>query len=123
VLEVALGGDPAPSAALRAGAVATLYVPFPRRDGEVRSDASRADLRELPGVVAVDEVAARGARRADTGYRAVKLTLAAPTADALDAAAGDVLDRVAGLFAADGLDRDPWLCGLRDRVRRRSAVG
>ena len=123
VLEVALGGDPAPSAALRDGAVATLYVPFPRRDGEVRSDASRADLRELPGVVAVDEVAARGAPRADTGYRAAKLTLAAPTAHALDAAAGDVLDRVAGLFAADGLDRDPWLCGLRDRVRRRSAVG
>jgi hypothetical protein len=117
-LTLALGGEPALDAAWSKGAVACLYVPFPRRGGLVRAGVTRADLRDLPGVVAVDEVAARGARRGDTAFRAAKLTVAGPGPGELDEAVAGVLDRIAALFAADGLDRDAWLSGLRERIRR-----
>jgi FAD/FMN-containing dehydrogenase len=116
-LTLALGADAPLSATWRDGAVACLYVPFPQRGGVVRSNASRADLRTIPGVIAVDEVAAHGAERSATGYRAAKMTLAAANGGALDAAVAAALDRVSELYAADGLDRDPWLCGIRERIR------
>ncbi|XEC33111.1 ATP-grasp domain-containing protein [Streptomyces fradiae] len=93
----------------RSGFMVGLFVPFPHEDGTVASRVSRADLRALPGVVGVDEVAEHGAARADTGFRAANVTLRFATAEELDAAVGPVARGIAGLFAADGLADDPWL--------------
>lgn len=96
---------PAPGALWAAG----VFPVFPDRRGQVRSDVSRADLRSLPGVVGVDEIASHGTPRADTGYRVTNLTLRAAGPDELDESLRGTLTGLADLFAADGLPHDPWL--------------
>lgn len=115
-LEVAIGRRADLAAELTAGACATLYVPFRVRDGVVRSHVSRADIRRLPKVVAVDEVARHGMPRSDTGFRAAKVTLVAADIAALDSALAQVLEGIADLFAADGVKSDPWLRRLHERL-------
>lgn len=112
-LELALG-HPAPTPPEpEPGLVACVYVPFARRDGHVQSDADPAPLRAIPGVVRVDQLARQGDPRSATAFHAAKFTLRAATASGLDAALAEALDLVAELFAADGLDGDPWLKTMR----------
>ncbi|MFD9634154.1 ATP-grasp domain-containing protein [Streptomyces violascens] len=111
-LTVALGVSPAPAPETAPGYALGLFAPFPDRTGPVLSSVSRADLRALPGVVGVDEVARQGAARQDTGGRIANLTLRAPDSETLDRYVREVSSGLAGLFAADGMRDDPWLLRL-----------
>lgn len=83
------------------GAAMLLVPPFPHRGKIVRSNVSVADLRPLPAVAAVDEVAARGQRQDLTGYRMATIVLHASSAAELDEAADRTLRAVEQLFADD----------------------
>ncbi|MEE1750526.1 acetyl-CoA carboxylase biotin carboxylase subunit family protein [Streptomyces sp. NPDC006641] len=107
--DLALGRRPEAAAPTRPDVLISLYVPFPERSGPVRSTVTRTQVRELPGVVRVDEVAQHGAARADTAFHAVKVLIIAPDADAAGPLVRTVATRVARLFEADGLGADPWL--------------
>lgn len=114
-LALALGEGPAdrlveqPAELGRDGFMMGLFVPFPHQEGTVASRVARADLRALPGVVGVDEAAEFGAARGDTGFRAANVTVRFGTAEEMDATVAQVVRGIAGLFAADGLENDPWL--------------
>ncbi|WP_406160453.1 ATP-grasp domain-containing protein [Streptomyces sp. NBC_00882] len=112
--DVALGRQPDLASPDRPGVLVSLYVPFPERAGVVRSAVSRAQARELPGMVRVDEVARFGAARSDTSFHAVKLLLTAADADAAEDLVRTVAAEVARLYEADGLRDDPWLHQLTD---------
>ncbi|MER6738264.1 ATP-grasp domain-containing protein [Streptomyces puniciscabiei] len=114
-LTVALGAPPTPVPETAPGYAMGLFVPFSDRTGPVLSSVSRADLRVLPGVVGVDEVARPGADRQDTSGRVANLTLRAPDADTLDRYVRDVSSGLADLFEADGMRDDPWLSHLAGR--------
>ncbi|MFJ9559180.1 acetyl-CoA carboxylase biotin carboxylase subunit family protein [Streptomyces fuscichromogenes] len=107
--DVALGRRPELIAPTRPEVLVSLYVPFPERSGPVRSAVTRAQVRELPGVVRVDEVAQHGAARSDTAFHAVKVLLTAADADSAGRLVRSVATRVARLYEADGLGTDPWL--------------
>jgi hypothetical protein len=108
-LYVALGMDPGVPPPNRPGYAAGLFVPFPERHGVVRSDVRPAELRALPGVVGVDEVAEVGDERAETGFRVATVTLRAPDADLFDRQVLATVEGIARLYEADGLMDDPWL--------------
>jgi biotin carboxylase len=112
-LGLALGERPRLRPPSGPGYCASVYVPFPRRDGTVQSDVPRARVRALPGVVAVDEVAARGALRAETGFHAAKLVLRAADADDLADRAAFALGQIAHWYAADGVASADWLRAFR----------
>ncbi|MEL5959838.1 ATP-grasp domain-containing protein [Streptomyces sp. CLV115] len=107
--EVALGRRPETAAPTRPEVLVSLYVPFPERTGPVRSSVTRPQIRELPGVVRVDEVAQHGDARSDTAFHAVKVLLTAADAESAGQLVRTVATRVAQLFEADGLLADPWL--------------
>jgi hypothetical protein len=86
-----------------------LYMPFPRREGVVASRVTRADLRALPGVMAVDVMAAQGDQRRDSRFLAADVTVRAGSAREMDERATAVIRGIAHLYAADGLENDPWL--------------
>ncbi|MEO3890683.1 hypothetical protein [Nonomuraea sp. B5E05] len=94
---------------LATGYAAGLFMPFPQRDGLVRADVGRGDIRRLPGVVGVDEVAKQGEPRSAHGYRMANFTVFAEDQDTFDRCLRDVFAGVARLFEADGLIRDPWM--------------
>lgn len=110
-LALALGEEVAQQQAEldQSGFMMGLFVPFKHQEGTVASRVTRADLRALPGVVGVDEVAEFGAARGDTGFRAANVTVRFSTAEEMDATVARVVRGIAGLFAADGLEDDPWL--------------
>ncbi|MEV4638751.1 hypothetical protein AB0J80_15505 [Actinoplanes sp. NPDC049548] len=108
-LHVALGLDPGVPPPMRPGYAAGLFVPFPERHGVVRSDVRPAELRALPGVVGVDEVAEVGDERSETGFRVATVTLRAQDADVFDRQVLATVEGIARLFEADGLLDDPWL--------------
>jgi hypothetical protein len=112
-LDLALGGKPRPVPPPGPGYLASIYVPFPHRDGTVRSDVTRARVRSLPGVVAVDEVAALGAERAETGFHAAKLLVKAADPGELEGRVAFAVSQIAHWYAADGVEADGWLRGLR----------
>jgi biotin carboxylase len=86
-----------------------LYMPFPRREGVVASRVTRADLRALPGVVGVDEMASPGEPRQDSRFLVADVTVRADSDHEIDAIAAAVVRGIAHLYAADGLESDPWL--------------
>lgn len=98
--------------------VACLYVPFTHREGTVRSIVAPSQIRSIPGVVAVDEVAATGQPLAASGFRTAKFTLSATSTRLLDHAVAGAFDRLATLFEPDGMHQDPWLSALRTSARR-----
>jgi hypothetical protein len=100
-LDLAVGIDPPPSAAQDGGHAMTLLPAFPDRCRPVRSDVSIEDLRRLPGVVSVDEVAVRGALPRGRDHRMASLTLFAETRAALDQAFSLTTAGISQLFAAD----------------------
>lgn len=110
-LTVALGRVPDSAEPVDAGRgyMYGLYLPFPRRDGVVASQVTRADLRSLPGVVGVDGMASFGEPRRDSRFVAADLTVRASSDDEMDARAAAVVRGIAQLYAADGLADDPWL--------------
>ncbi len=101
-LTAALGHDTGPAQPWQAtGYAAGLFPSFPRRDGVVRSRVTAADLRSLPGVRGIDEVAQAGRPTADTGHRMVNLTLTAADATELDERIHQTTAAVERLFGAD----------------------
>lgn len=117
-LTVALGQTTDRPRHRRDGFVATIAVPFSRRTGVVRSEVSRHDLRAIPGVIAVDEVASPRLPIAASGRPACSLVIGATDPGELDRLMGRVLDAVGRLFAADGLDVDGWLPVTRRAIAR-----
>ncbi|WP_109689326.1 ATP-grasp domain-containing protein [Branchiibius hedensis] len=97
-------------------AAACLYVPFGRRHGFVRSHVDVRQLRTLPDVKAVDEVAVHGAPLSDSGFRTAKFAIESPSLDRLDRSIQAALDATASYFAADGMDNEPWLTAMRARA-------
>jgi biotin carboxylase len=114
--EVALGRRPALAPPTAPGYLICLYIPFPERDGVVRSTVSRSQLRALPGIVRVDEVARHGDLRAATAFHAAKVLLAAADPDQVGKVLEAAMAEIAALFAADGLDQDGWLRDMRERL-------
>jgi hypothetical protein len=100
-LGLALGRQPRPHAAPEPGFAMGFFPPFPRRGHLVRSAVRRSDLRRLPSVVGVDEVAQAGPEQSETGYRMANLTLFAETARSLDELARSIPPRLRELFVAD----------------------
>jgi hypothetical protein len=100
-LGLALGRQPRPHAAPEPGFAMGFFPPFPRRGHLVRSAVRRSDLRRLPSVVGVDEVAQAGREQSETGYRMANLTLFAETARSLDELARSIPPRLRELFVAD----------------------
>jgi hypothetical protein len=100
-LTVAMGRLPDTVTSVPQGFAMGYFPPFPDRSGAVRSHVQPRDLRALPGVVGVDEIAAVGRERAETGYRMANVTMFAAAADQLDAARAQTVEGISGLFAAD----------------------
>lgn len=98
---VAAGQQPSGTAITQPGYAMGMFPPFPNRHKVVESHVTTADLRALPGVVGVDEVAAAGASPSDTDYRMANITLFAASAEELDDVAPACRASVAELFAAD----------------------
>jgi hypothetical protein len=69
----------------------------------------RADLRRLPGVVGVDEVAQCGESRQANGARVANMTLFAPDAETFGSDVRAAIHGTALLFAEDGLTTDAWV--------------
>ncbi|GGZ70802.1 acetyl-CoA carboxylase biotin carboxylase subunit family protein [Streptomyces echinoruber] len=82
-----------------AAAAAGLFPAFPHREGVVHSSLRARDLRDLPGVSAVDELARPGDPKDLTGHRMANLTVRAEHRAALDSAVATVLDALAKGFA------------------------
>ncbi|MFI5993958.1 acetyl-CoA carboxylase biotin carboxylase subunit family protein [Streptomyces sp. NPDC051362] len=101
---VALGVPPALPATEPDGYAMGYFPPFSGRTRQVMSRVTAADLRRLDGIVGVDEVAARGSARADSGYRMANVTLRAGTADELHKVAIGASRGIRELFAADAED-------------------
>ncbi|MFD6880237.1 MULTISPECIES: acetyl-CoA carboxylase biotin carboxylase subunit family protein [unclassified Streptomyces] len=97
-LAAALGlheaGHPAPD-----GTAAGLFPTFRQRTGLVRTHLRPRDLRELPGVQAVDELARDGEKKLVTQYRMANLTVRADDRPGLDRTISLVLDTLAAGFA------------------------
>lgn len=109
-LKLALGHRVlAPQVAAGSPSVAGVFVPFPNRGGVVASRVSLADLRGLPGVAVVGEVAQYGADRADSDGIAANVVLSAPTLCELAGCLRRYLTALSELFAADGLERSRWI--------------
>lgn len=81
--------------------VAGYFPPFTPRHEVVASRVEPQDLRTLPGVVGVDEVAGHGRPQAEKEYRMVNLTLTAETPNQLCTRITEVRRRVESLFADD----------------------
>jgi hypothetical protein len=107
-LMAACGREPEEDRPRRPGFAAGLFPTFLDPDPTVRSSVSRLDLRRMPGVVGVDEVAERGTAKRQNGYRAANITLLAPDADTLTKHCRAAYDGLAELFRADGALNDPW---------------
>lgn len=90
-----------------------LFPAFRSREGRVRSHVTRAELRELPGVVSAEEVSTQGAPRRATGYRATNLVLRAADAAEMDSFVAETAAGVSRLFAEDGFQDDPWFDNFR----------
>lgn len=91
-LSLAVGREPAVTGASAHGYAMGMFPPFPDRRGRVRSRVTAAELRALPGVVGVDDLAVAGQPKEKTDYRMANVTLWAPD--------GAELDRVSALTAA-----------------------
>ncbi|MEU6229643.1 thioesterase domain-containing protein [Streptomyces sp. NPDC047042] len=107
-LLAALRTEPEPVTGPLSGAAAGLFPAFPQCSGAVLSRVRRSDLRQLSGVVGVDDLAVAGTSRADTGFRAANLTLKASGTAELDSSVQMTCRRIAELFAEDGLAQGPW---------------
>ncbi|MFI5819525.1 acetyl-CoA carboxylase biotin carboxylase subunit family protein [Streptomyces rishiriensis] len=81
------------------GTAAGLFPTFRVRTGPVRTGLRPRDLRELPGVQAVDELARDGDAKAATQYRMANLTVRADDRTGLDRAVSRVLDVLTAGFA------------------------
>lgn len=79
----------------------TYYPNFRRRQGSVQSRVVPADVRRLPGVSAVAELAKFGHPFEQNSRRMVNLTLRAPDFATLDRDAAETAARIDQLFAAD----------------------
>ncbi|MFC9931833.1 acetyl-CoA carboxylase biotin carboxylase subunit family protein [Streptomyces sp. NPDC127190] len=104
-LAAALGVEPADHGSPD-GTAAGLFPTFRHRTGKVRTGLRPRDLRELPGVQAVDELARDGDEKAATHYRMANLTVRADDRAGLDRAVSCVLDTLTAGFAAPA-DPDP----------------
>ncbi|MEU6243455.1 ATP-grasp domain-containing protein [Streptomyces sp. NPDC047024] len=82
------------------GTAAGLFPTFRDRTGAVRTRLRPRDLRGLPGVQAVDELARDGDAKVATQYRMANLTVRADDRPGLDRAVSRVLDTLAAGFAA-----------------------
>jgi hypothetical protein len=100
-LSLAMGTPPSPMPEHLDGSVMLLMPTFPDRGSIVRSHVSRAELRSLPCVVGVDEVAVYNQPRDAYGHHMAIVVLQAPTVEEIDRAADGVLAAVGQLFAAD----------------------
>jgi biotin carboxylase len=78
-----------------------LFPSFQQRGGRVLSQVGASELRRLPCVAGVDEIAQCGQERQATGFRMANLTLLASGADELDAAASQAEQAIRAHFAAD----------------------
>ncbi|WP_327178629.1 ATP-grasp domain-containing protein [Streptomyces sp. NBC_01335] len=97
-LAAALGGEPNTTAAPE-GTAAGLFPTFRDRTGTVRTQLRPRDLRELPGVQAVDELARDGEEKAALQYRMANLTVRADDRPGLDHAVTRVLATLTEGFA------------------------
>ncbi|WP_424184743.1 ATP-grasp domain-containing protein [Actinokineospora sp. G85] len=102
-LVAALDKDTAEFTPVRFGgrAAAGLLPVFGSRAGVVRSTVDRRALQAVPGVVAIDELAAAGAQRSETDYRVANLTLAGADRAELDGAVERALGVLSEAFADD----------------------
>lgn len=100
-LSLALGRRVEPAPWHPAGHAAGLFPSFPHRQGTVRSAVTLSDLRALPGVRGVEEVAEHGHPVAETGGRMANLTLFAATAQELADAVDGTRRGLDRLFALD----------------------
>ncbi|UBU11348.1 ATP-grasp domain-containing protein [Nonomuraea gerenzanensis] len=94
-LRVAAGQTPEVDLTAMRGAAAGVFPAFADRAGPVRTSLRRRELRALPGVCAVDELAEDGAPKSVTQFRTANVTLRAPDRPALDTAVARVLDVLA----------------------------
>src|SRR5215204_4540100 len=69
-LVLSMGREPLRHADPQPGFAAGLFPVFASRGSHVTAKVSLSDLRRLPGVVGVDEVATSGALRSENGFRA-----------------------------------------------------
>ncbi|MEV0829275.1 ATP-grasp domain-containing protein [Nonomuraea rubra] len=90
-LRVAAGQAPEACLTAMRGAAAGVFPTFADRAGPVRTSLRRRELRALPGVCAVDELAEDGAPKSATQFRMANVTLRAGDRPALDAAVARVL--------------------------------
>ncbi|GAA2206591.1 hypothetical protein GCM10009850_020490 [Nonomuraea monospora] len=113
-LRVAAGEVPEPGSAALRGAAAGVFPTFADRAGPVRTSLRRRELRGLPGVCAVDELAEDGTPKSATQFRMANVTLRAGDRPALDAAVAGLLrvleqemgaEMGAGLGAEMGAER------------------
>jgi len=107
-LFLALGREPIAHPEPQPGFAAGLFPVFTTGGPHVNAQVSRADLRRLPGVVGVDEVAVAGKPRADNGFRAANVTVKAADPAELDERIRAVHRGIGRLFAVDGAISDPW---------------
>lgn len=98
----------AESASAQRGVACGMFPRFRDRVGPVRSDVSRTDVRSLPGVRGVDEVATRGAPRGRGDGRIVNLIVHAESWQRLDADVRAVAHGLRRLFDRDPLADEPF---------------
>ncbi|MEV8093597.1 ATP-grasp domain-containing protein [Kitasatospora sp. NPDC085879] len=101
-LQVALGEPPEADLSAMRGAAAGLFPTFADRDGDVRTGLRARDLRALPGVRAVDELARPGDPKSATQYRMANVTVRGEDRPSLDTAVDEVLRALAAGFAPAG---------------------
>ena len=106
-LMLAAGQAPRPTGRHPLDHTLLLLPPFPVRGGAVRSAVTMPQLRDLPGVIGVDEVAEQGQQRSATGHRMVAMTVRAPGAAELDSLRAAVMFDITRLFADDLTDPVP----------------
>jgi hypothetical protein len=107
-LHLAIGFVPEePMRAVRPGYAMGLFPSFRQLDGMVTSLVTVGDLRALPGVVGVEEVAEAGQPRTANGGRMTNLTLYSVTAVDLDAQVAAVETGLRRLFHSDDPDGRP----------------
>lgn len=95
------------------GFAASLYPALPQRHEKVRSDVSRQQLWDIPGIAGIDGVACHGDEPRAHGFRAASLTLKTPDQVTLEDGVAAAIDAISGLFAEDGTSEDPWYRSMR----------
>lgn len=94
---------------LNTGYAGGIFMPFPSPFGPVKSQVDRRQIRKIPNIVGVDEVAKRGQPRSATGSRMCNVTIRADTAAEFDDAVPRTLRQLAELFRQDGSMSDRWI--------------